>query len=121
MDNNTLTGEVTSSKKISLNISNVDSNFDFYQIAVLEYTSNTQTVTQVKQSNPIPATQSKFTYTGNESFDEIDITSILVDSVTVDKVVTHAQLDNRLYLGNVTEYSPDYSSYQKFASAITAE
>lgn len=121
VDNNTLIGEVVGNKKISLTFTNLDSNFVYYEVAILSYVSNTGTLTEVRKSSPISISQAAFNYTGNEPFDSIDIADVLVDDVSIDKVATHAQLDNRLYLGNVTEYSKDYSDYQIFASKITTE
>ena len=107
-------------KSITFNVSNLDTVYDFYRIAIIKTTSGTGEITEVTTTNPIPISQTTFTYTGNEDAN----VSTIEEVQQLNTIIQHAhhveQLENRLILGNTLgkQYNP--CNLQKFASRIKA-
>lgn len=110
-------------KVINLDITNLDTSFEYYQIAVIASTSATGQTSQVYvlPERPIGDSEDVYTVTSVDPntgaiLTELgDITSIR----TIPEVVkTHEQLDNTLYLANLEFKEYDFASFQKKALDI---
>lgn len=111
-------------KSIDISFTNVDNNFNYIEIAALKNISSTGTVTEVDLLNRIAISNNTtvaFTYTGVDG--QIDLSSsldeIIVDQADIEIVGTHVQLDNTLWLGNLSEYTAEYATLQQAANDIT--
>lgn len=114
-----------SNKAIKLRFQNVDQNYEYLQVAVIKRTADSGAITGVDVLSPVslPISGNTFIYTGlshpveyTTSLDEI-----LSKRLNVNKVGAHTFFDNKLYLGNVTSPTYDFSIFQRFASKIKVE
>lgn len=113
-------------KSISLSITGLDLDYSYYQIGVIKRTSDDGAISGVDVLTPTPitvATDNNFVYTGLDSqvYTTTTIDEIFAERQRLDKVVAHAQNDQRLYIGNIENESRDYSAYQRAASATKVE
>lgn len=113
-------------KSISLSLTGLDLDYMYYQIGVIKRTSDDGSLSGVDILTPTPitaATDNTFVYTGLDSqvYLTTTIDEIFAERQRLDKVVAHAQNDQRLYIGNVENVSRDYSAYQRAASATKTE
>ncbi len=118
-----LTGNVlfNSSKAISLDITNLDMSYAYYQLAVLETNLGDENniLSYELTAQPISATTSNYTYRGyTTEKTAVSIDSILIDSISFNTVKALAQIDNRLIIGNTSEDNRDWSEFQQAASQI---
>ena len=108
----------TFSKSILLDIEDLDVNFDYYQLAVLESVQGLGSVSNFYILNKIPignVTTSQYLYSG---FDPTQhslavANDVLVPNLIMNTVVAHEQIDNRLLLANVTDYTEDWATLQR--------
>lgn len=108
----------TFSKSILLDIEDLDVNFDYYQLAVLESVQGLGSVSNFYILNKIPIsniTTSQYLYSG---FDPTQhslavANDVLVPNLIMNTVVAHEQIDNRLLLANVTDYTEDWATLQR--------
>ena len=119
---NTRDGRISStdtfSKSILLDIEDLDVNFDYYQLAVLESVQGLGSVSNFYILNKIPIgniTTSQYLYSG---FDPTQhslavANDVLVPNLIMNTVVAHEQIDNRLLLANVTDYTEDWATLQR--------
>lgn len=106
-------------KSIKLSISNIDTSFTYYQYAIVEYTTSLQTASTVLLSEQIPTTDLNWIYTGYNTTGSTTVTDLIVDKVTIDIVKAHQQIDNRLFLANLTESKKyDWAKLQRAALGI---
>ena len=121
----TLGGVPITNKSIELNILNLDSNFSYYQLAVLARIDGIGKTLQayILQPQAINSDSDIYSYVGpNEAIDiKTDLTSITVDPGVIDIVEAHSQIDNRLFLANFSYDKFDYSIFQKAANNITLQ
>lgn len=98
-----------SSKSINLEITNLDTTFEFFQIAVISATEATSNVNEVfiLPRTAIQGDTQEYLYSGSNVSGIIQsvIDDIIVDSFIPYVVEAHAQLENRLYLGGHTSES----------------
>ena len=112
-------GTVNSNKAVELTISNIDTRFSYYQIAVIHAYSFTGKVTEVLVSPPIPIDQEKYIIDGDfSSYTPGDVAEIRIPPADIDRAKTIAQLENRLILGNVKGKEYDVCGFQRHASKI---
>ena len=113
-------------KSISLSITNIDLDFAFYQLGVIKRTADDGTISGVDVLTPTPitvSTDNNFVYSGLDSqvYSTTTIEEIFAERQRLDKVVAHAQNNNKLFVANVENTSRDYSAYQRSASAVKVE
>ena len=121
----TVTGYVpTTNKSIKLNITNIDTDYKYYQIAAMHIISGTgQASTVYTDSNvSITGTTDSYTYTGNiDNLSTIALSDVTVDNQVIEVAKAHAQLDNRLFIANTTSKEYDWASIQRAANLITVK
>lgn len=112
----------TSSKSIRWSFSNLDQNFSFYRVAVLQANSGNGVSNQALVSQLIPISNESFTYTGSDSnFTSTPITDILVQSIDIASAKFVTQIENRLILSGIKGKQIDWCAFQAKASKITSE
>jgi len=118
-------GVPISNKSIILKLSNLDLKFYYYQIAVLGRVSGTgkSTVAYILPPKTITFSEEEYTYTGPNTNTDIatDVTALTVDPGIIDIVDAHAQIDNRLFLANLSNPNFKYGDIQRAANKITIE
>lgn len=117
------TGAVrTTSKSISLNISNLDQDFYYYRLAALHSTSGGGVVSEVflLEERPISQQTDIYTYQGADLnyHTSISLSEIIIDRPQIEVAKAHAQHDQSLWLGNLSTKAYDYSRLQRAASRI---
>lgn len=117
-------------KSVKLTISNLDTSYSYYQIAVIKYEASSGAITGVDILNPEPigdhtlsTTTQTFIDTGYDSQIENQTTldKILSERQKLYKVVTHDQKDGRLFVAGLTDRKRSYTGFQRWASSIKAE
>lgn len=112
-------------KSIELKLNNLDTRFRKYQVAVIKRLSTSGAITGVDilTSQNITSPNLNFIYTGIDSQieNQTSIDEILAETVSINKVKAHAQLDSRLYLGNIENTLVDYTGFQRHATKIKVE
>ena len=117
-------GKPNSSNSIRLDISGLDTRFNYLRIGVLYSTTSNGAVTLAHYIGEIiPINQSTYSYTYrgfNQSAGDylVDYTVLLERKVNYDTSRTMEQVQGRLLRANLVEQKRDYASYQKYASKI---
>ena len=106
-------------KSINVLIDNIDENFPYYRIAVLQTNSGNNNVNKVLIS-PIYSSQVlEFKYQGNDEIYSIGSLEELIKEQTNLKGMSYiTQIDNRIILANQKYKQYDYPQFQKYASKI---
>lgn len=117
-------------KSIKLNFSNVDSRYEFVQLAAIQYTASSGALTKIDilssfpivPNNNAPTTLS-YIYTGYDSQieNQTPLDEILFERKRLYRIVTHEIKDGKLFVANVTDINKDYTGFQRHASAIRTE
>lgn len=113
-------------KSIRLTLSQLDTTFSYYQIAVIKRTGEAGEISSVDVLFPIPisgTSDTKFVYTGIDSQiqTQTSIDDVLAIKQPVEKVAAHAQVDNRLYIANTSKSLYQFDQFQRYASLIKTE
>lgn len=112
--------QTPSNKSINLNITNVDTDYEFIEVIALTYIG-TGNVTQVNVVGRLPIqgrTSIPFTYSNLTQIREaIDINGLVVDAVNYDSAEFITQKDGILILGSLTTSIEDYN-FQPAANNI---
>ena len=121
----TLGGVPVSNKSIVLQLDNLDQDFPFYRIAVMMSTAGTGKVSEVYTLTPAPITSPNQTFVfrnvdpSNATPSSLD--EIQVAAFPIYRVGSHAQIDNRLILGNLSYEKFDWASVQIACQDITVK
>jgi len=121
----TIGGVPTTTKSITLSITNLDTSFSFLRINVFRKIAATGAMDGHSVGSLIPLNSSSITYTYvgyNTSAGDfpIDVSEKLIDGITYESAYVMEQVQGRLLRANLKQTSIDYSTYQQAASAITA-
>lgn len=109
------------SKSITLTMSNFDTNYPYYRIAVIQANAMTGIANNVLISEIISTNESIFTYTGNDtSLTTGSLNDIAINKEEIETASCIEQLSNRLLLANGSGKDVDYTSFQKYASKISS-
>lgn len=116
------------SKAINIEIKNIDIFYDKIEIAVIKKEGGTFAPVRILPQIYIQTTDLQETlgvssfnykYTGLESYVEGSLDEIIIDNVAYEKAKTLEQVDNVLYMGNLTK--AEDIGYQKYANNIKLE
>ena len=121
----TIGGVPTTTKSITLSITNLDTSFSFLRINVFRKIAATGAMDGHSVGSLIPLNSSSITYTYvgyNTSAGDfpIDVSEKLIDGITYESAYVMEQVQGRLLRANLKQTSIDYSTYQQAASAVTA-
>lgn len=110
------------SKSIKLTITNLDSSFPYYRMAIIQANGNVGTPNKTLASDLYSTSDSNFIYTGNdENLSEIPIGDILIDQQIIFAPKHIEQLENRLQLANGRGKGIDWCKFQAYASKIGSD
>ena len=104
-------------KSIQIELSNLDTNFNFYRVGIIEATAGTGVVSKVTASVPISTGTTKYTFTGNAET-VITVEEIAQFSNIIETAQSIEQIENRLLLGNTKGKQIDFCNLQQYASRI---
>ena len=102
--------------KIILQIDNLDVVYDRFQIAVIPQYDGVIGTPVLLPPLPINALSSEFIYDGTEPGVESSLEEILINTASYKRAEAINQVDDVLYLGNMTKHDP--LDYQRFANNI---
>jgi hypothetical protein len=108
-------------KSIRINLSNLDTSFPFYQLAIIEASTGTGAVNEVKLTAEIATTNKSYTFTGDNTEGTISEAEMSSFIDVVNKAKNILQVENRLLLSNIEGSPINLCSLQKYASRITAD
>ena len=117
-------------KSINLAFSNVDSRYQFIQLAAIQYTASSGAITKIDILSPstiVPnsnnPTTLSYVYTGYDSQieNEAALDEILFERKRIYKILTHEIKDGKLFVANITDSVKDYTGFQRHASATRTE
>lgn len=109
------------SKSIKLTISNLDTSFPFYRIAIIRAAGNNGEAEKAFASELFSTSDGNFLYSGNDgSLTEISLTDILIDKEIIFAPQHIEQIENRLILANTKGKSVNWCEFQRFASKISS-
>jgi len=112
-------GLPATSKSVTLTISNLDSKFSYYQIAVIAANSNTGRPSSYLVSPEIPISQEKYVVTGaTDSFTETTAEELAIPKQDIQQVRTMEIAENRLLLANYQGTKVDFAALQRAACQI---
>lgn len=108
------TGDSTTDKALQITVSNIDTSYDFVKIAII---SKIEGVTTAQVLDPIPANDSiTINYTGANLTTVLSLDEVLVPTETYDTVGTMGQLNDALYIGDLSK--KQRVNWQPYASMI---
>lgn len=108
-------------KAIKLELSNLDTTYPFYSIAIIESNTGSGQISSVKITAPIGTDNSIFIYTGTNFEEEISLEEVTAFIDDIESAETIEQLENRLILGNTKGKQINYCALQKYASKINVD
>lgn len=115
-------GSYNSGKSVDIEVTNLDTRFAYWQLAVIEAISFTGEITTIWVSPPIPLDTTTYTTTGDfNSFTQIPLDELRQGQVDIQTAKTITQQENSLILGNVKGKKYDVCGFQKYASKICTE
>ena len=127
-----VTVEKFTPRSLSLIIDNLDINFQYYEIGIMERSLNTGLPTFAYRTGQrrippavAPATNGSDIFVFNDVSDSrfitTDIASLLTKTRKIDVVQAHSQINNRLVVGNIAGTTRDWSSFQQVSNDIQVE
>lgn len=119
-------GVPITNKSIEFQFSNLDTSFAYLRISIAKQTTANQVITAHTIGQLIPITQDTINwvyqgYNVNAGDFPIDYSSMLITSNQYQSSYVMEQVQNRLVRGNLIADSRDYSTYQQYASLVTAQ
>lgn len=120
--NNDAQSYTRANKSIQLNFNNLDNNYPYYQVAIIQSASNTGTILSVLLSDPIDINNLEYIYTGNDyELGSIDLAQVKIDKLNIKNPSTIEQIENRLILGNGSDVNYEWCTFQQYASQIKTD
>lgn len=101
-------------KALTINLTEVDTRFDFMIICVVQRINGVDTPFELPEI-PVGATM-QYIYTGSEQTTQITMDEVLVPGAFYENIQAMTQLDDTLYMGNITE--EDIIDYQQYANLV---
>lgn len=109
-------------KSIKLSLTNIDSSYPYYRIAIIQAKEGTGSVTNVLVSSPQSSNVGVYIYSGNDSaMESIDVNEIRFEKENILKPRHIEQLENRLILANTEGQDYNWCEFQKYASRIDTD
>ena len=105
-------------KAIKLYLSNLDTDYLFYRVAIIEANNGSGEVSSVFYSSEISTKINTWTYTGTEGFEKGTEEEVKIFNFIIDNADHIEQLENTLILSNTKGKQVDWCKLQKYASRI---
>ena len=106
-------------KSIEVIVSNLDTNFHFYRLGLIEATNGTGLVSKVTASETLSTSTLKYVFENNNGT-VITVEEISQTSEYIETAQSIEQIENRLLLGNTKGKQVDFCSLQQYASKIVS-
>ena len=106
-------------KSIEVVVSNLDNNFMFYRLGLIEATNGTGLVSKVTASETLSTGTLKYVFENNNGT-VITVEEISQTSEYIETAQSIEQIENRLLLGNTKGKQVDFCSLQQYASRIVS-
>lgn len=108
-------------KSIKITLNNLDKNFPFYRVAVIQSNNNTGKPNRALVLDLLTTDTPFFIYSGNDSaLTEVSLDEILIDPEVINAPKHIEQIENRLILANSKNNNYNYCDFQKYASKIVS-
>tara|TARA_R110000744_G_scaffold113147_5_gene212033 strand:- start:2585 stop:7384 length:4800 start_codon:yes stop_codon:yes gene_type:complete len=107
-------------KAIKIDFDNLDLNYPFYRVAVIEANNGSGEVSRVVHSKEISTSNSKFVYSGSNAFTLGTVEEIQTFNNVIESARHIEQIENRLVLGDTKGKDISWCKLQKYASRIKA-
>lgn len=109
-------------KSIKVTFSNLDSNYQYYQVAIIKSTNNEGKVNQILVSDRIPVNQNYFIYSGQDTqMTETTLVDVMLDRTIIEAPQHIEQIENRLLLANGRDTNYNWCELQRYASKIKTD
>lgn len=109
------------SKAIKVQFSNLDSDFLYYRLAIIESNNGSGNINRVFFTETIPTSKTFFIYTGNNATTIGTQEEVLQAADIIEKAGSIEQIENRLLLANTQGKQVNFCKLQKYASRIKAD
>jgi len=114
--------ETLTNKAVKITLANLDNQFPYYRIGIIEASSFTGEVTRVLSSPPVSIDNTEFIYSGqNSGYAIIPKEDIFVKRSDYEFAEHIEQLENRLILSAVSGKQINWCGFQKYASKIASK
>lgn len=110
-------------KAIKVTYTNFDESYNFFRLAIIRYTNNLGTPTEVRYTDPISIRTNTFIYTGENATTQGSLDELILSNSApvVLKAKNINQFENRLILSNTTGQEVQFCKLQRYASRIKAD
>lgn len=109
-------------KSVKLTITNLDTSFPYYRVAIIRAAGTNGEPDKVLVSELFPTSDSNFIYSGNDaSLKETSLNDILIDTDAIFAPKYIEQIENKLTLENTKGPQVNFCEFQKFASKIKTD
>lgn len=108
-------------KSIKLTITNLDTTYPYYRIAIIQANGNTGEPNEVLLSDVISTSNNTFIYSGNDShLAKGSLEEILIDNEPIESPNHIEQIENVCVLSNTKGKDINWCEFQKYASKISS-
>lgn len=108
-------------KAIRVVFSNLDSDFLYYRLAIIESNNGSGNINRVVFTETIPTSKAFFIYTGNNASTPGTQEEVLQAADIIERAGSIEQIENRLLLANTQGKQVNFCKLQKYASRIKAD
>lgn len=109
------------SKAIQINLSNLDTNYPYYRLGIISANNGSGDISEIYATEEISIQKNTYTIVSLDKYSKITLEEILIAPISIEKVGTLEQIENRLILGNVEGKQINFCNLQKYASKIKAD
>lgn len=110
---------IETNKQINLNISGLDTSFDYYQIAIVHKEEGIITDTVTLPRMTITGQAGKVSYRGIEETTDLSLDELIINTTSYSTAKALAVADNTLYLGNLSR--PAQQNLQRYVNNVTVK
>ncbi len=108
-------------KAIKVTLSNLDNDFLYYRLAIIESNNGSGQINKVLYTETIPTSKNFFIYTGTNASTLGTQEEVLQAADIIERAGSIEQIENRLILGNTQGKQVNFCKLQKYASRIKAD
>jgi hypothetical protein len=108
-------------KAIRITFSNLDTDFLYYRLAIIESNNGSGNINKVVFTETIPTSKNFFIYTGDNASTPGTQEEVLQFADIIERAGSIEQIENRLLLANTQGKQVDFCKLQKYASRIKAD
>lgn len=110
-----------SNKSIKVKLSNLDTDFMYYRLALISSTSGNGQISSIDLTDVIPTQKDTFIFTGLNTVSKTTEAEIISEKLVISKARHILQVDNTLILGDTVGSEIPFCSLQQYASTINSD